>query len=254
MAPLAIAPPLPHSAHVCCSPSTAARFVLAMMGIATGSVVWAADDVPLDQWYYFQVFNAATAQPSVVGSNIELVPSNAPNTSLLAYFDPIPFAAGKPVTLSCRMHIPDDTTNSTQQYRLGLYGVVAGTPSSTKKQEQLRGFVLSAGNAKDKWDVTFYEHDRKEGGLIYAAGLTEIARVSAEKTGGRGADARVVLTLAKQPDGTVNASGFWGDMPFAFACTPKAGDYTHLCAVAVMRGRNTGQQKMTVGNVRVRRD
>ena len=211
-----------------------------------------AGDDPVDRWFSLNVINAATASVTVTGSRVELVASNGPNTALVGYFDPIEFKSGRPVTASCRILVPDGPTNATQQYRIGLYGVVTGTDPATRKQSDLRGFVLSGGNIGKIWELTFSERDRKEGGIIYAAGITELTRLKAEKTGGRGAEARLVLTLVKQTDGAVTADGFWGDTPFSFRCVPKAGELSHLIAIAVMRGRTTGKQLMTVSNVRVR--
>lgn len=230
------------------------------MAVAGGLLIaagpaFARDDAALSGWFDVRVMDAANGSPAVNDTRLDLVGKGGPHSAIWTVFDPIALQTGKPVTLSCRIKTPDDIpTNSTSQIRIGLYGVLNGVNPSTTKQSDLRGFVLMAGSAKTLWRLDLAEHDRATGGLIVMAGMTNRAMTTAESRGGRGADARIVITFTKKSADAVVLNGFWGDVPFSFDVQPFAGEITHLRAVAVMRGNTSGDGAMAISDVKVRAD
>jgi hypothetical protein len=228
---------------------------IAALAIVLGLQASAADSATINNWLHYGNTDAANAVPASTETTIGLVGSDKKGSTFWAVFDPIPLATEKPVTLSCRVRTPDDLpTNSTSQIRIGLYGVVSGTSPATTKQTELRGFAVMGGSMKKLWRVDLAEHATGTGPLIYAAGMTNRAMTEAESTGGRGAESRIVITITKKTADSIRMAGFWGDVPFLFEVKPLAGDYTHLRAIAVMRGGNSGTGEMTIGNVKIRPD
>ncbi len=229
---------------------TAAIFLLG--ALLTGAS-FAADSSAIATWFGMDVQDAGKAAATSTDATLELLGTDKARSAYWALTDPIPLATGKSVTLSCRINTPEDMpTNSTAQIRIGLYGVVAETNPDTTRLGDLRGFVVLGGSYQKMWRVELAEHDHSAGGLIYSAGMTNRAMTEAESAGGRGVESRIVITITKKSADQISLRGFWGDVPFSFEVAPLAGDYTHLRAVAVMRGGKSGKGTLTVGSVKLR--
>lgn len=213
-------------------------------------------DAPaLALWYPISQRDAATAPPTITNATFVLEGATGGHSTVWAVFDPIPLASGQSVTLSCRLRLPDDFPRyAGDDIRIGLYGTLAGVDPTTTRQDDLRGFAFLAGVADRIWTVRLSEHARSSGPLIQYAGLKEHRSVTNEATGGRGAMARIVITLAKKSSAEIQCNGFWGDAPFSFAVKPYAGDYTHLRAVAILRGGHSGVAPLTISNLKVQQD
>lgn len=226
---------------------------IALFAAFTGCRAIAASDVMPAKWFHMGNADANTATPAFSDGTFALHGDDKKGSAFWSLFDPIALSSEKPVTLSCRIATPGDLpTNSTAQIRIGLYGVVAGTKPDATKHKDLRGFIVMGGSAKNMWRIELAEHPSDAGPLIYQAGMTNRAMAQAESNGGRGAESRVVITMTKKASGKILLEGFWGDVPFSFEIAPFAGDYTHVRAVAFMRGGNSGTDALTVKNVRIR--
>lgn len=215
----------------------------------------AADGQAITNWFDHGATDAAAAKTVLTESSFPLFGGKDVRSAVWSVFDPIPLAVDKPVTFSCKVKIPEDLPlRSTAQIRIGIYGVVSGTSPTATKQRDLRGFVVTGGAQDRQWRLELAEHASDVGPLIFTAGMTNRATTQVEATGGRGTDARVVITLTKKSADLISCSGFWADVPFSFEVAPLAGDYTHLRAVCVMRGAVSGTGDLTFSNVRIRSD
>lgn len=214
---------------------------------------FAAEPLAVTNWIPIGSTDAANASPVPASDTVSLAGRDKKGSTWWSVVDPIPLQPDRSVTFSCRLRVCDDMEpRATAQLRIGLYGVIDGTPAGTTRQKDLRGFVIAGGPLDLQWRVELAEHASDSGPLIYAAGLTNRASVTATGTGGRGGDSRVVITLTRRSGGTVTVNGFWADVPFSFEVKPFAGDLTHLRAVAIMRGGKSGDGEVSIGSVRLR--
>lgn len=220
-----------------------------------GPRVFAGDPVAITNWLPFGQADAAVAVAEVRDATISLAGGDQKGSTFWSVFDPIPLAGGKPVTLSFRLATPDDFPEmASAEIRIGLYGVVEGTSPHASKQADLRGFIVMGGSQKSMWRIELAEHAASQGSLIHRAGMTNRAATQVSSRGGRGAESRVVITLARKSAELVSVGGFWGEVPFAFEVRPLAGDYTHLRAIAVMRGGKSGEGELKISGVKIRAD
>jgi hypothetical protein len=220
-----------------------------------GVNIAAAQSTTITNWLNYGTTDSAGVVSVSTDTTISLVGSDKKGSTFWSVFDPIPLVADKPVTLSCKIKTPDDMpARSTAQFRIGIFGVIAGTAPDVTRQRDLRGFIINAGPWDKQWRIELNEHATESGPLIYSAGMTNRATAQIEATGGRGTEARVVITLTKKSADLISCSGFWADLPFSFEVKPLAGDYTHLRAVVVMRGGKSGEGEMMISNVKIHAD
>jgi hypothetical protein len=227
--------------------------VLALFGVALGA--HASEATALARWFPVSQRDAATAPPTITNATFGLEGITGGHSTVWAVFDPMPLVSGRSVTLSCRLRLPDDFPRSVgDDIRIGLYGTLAGVDPKTTRQDDLRGFALLAGAEDRFWTVRLSEHATAGGPLIQYAGLKAHQSAKSEATGGRGTMARIVITLTKKSADRIQCHGFWGDAPFSFEFKPYAGDYTHLRAVAILRGGRSGVAPLAIANVKVQQD
>lgn len=229
-----------------------AFLLLTLLGVLRAS---AGEAISITNWILYKKDMAPPYVTAVTGPTVSLAHSGKVDSAYLSYFNPIALQPGKSVTFSSRLLTPKDLpARSGGQIRIGLYGVVKGTSPDSTAQTDLRGFVLMLGANGKNCRVELFEHATSKGAIILLAGLTNLAATEVETADPRGVDARVVATITKKSDAVLSITGFWGEIPFSFEVKPRAGDYTHLTALALLRGNVSGSGDMNFSNVKIRQD